>query len=352
LGKSRQNKIKRILSCNSTGCCGPYKFKEWKRAERVELVRNPLFYGEKAKTDGIIYDITPSNTTSLVKVETQEDNFAAVPESDVARMKTIPSLYVKTVTGTTFDYLVYNMKTPFFSDKRVRQAISYTVNRDAIIKGIYKGIGKPASGSYVPALWCYNPNVKKYTYNLTLAKQLMDQAGWKVGKDGYRYKDGKRFEVTMLTNQGNKMREKAVVLLQSQLKPLGIKVNPRILDWNTMWSSYIDIGKFDCYYSGFITGIDGDQTVMFNSDKNIGSFNRGGYANKRVDELYELARKTFNRDEQKKYYFEAQQLIADDCPMTFVIYRSNSYVFNKKVQNTQVYDLLTYYNMHTWTVTQ
>lgn len=331
---------------------GPYKFKEWKKGERVTVDASTTYYGGKPKNAGVIYDINPSTATCLVKLETQEVNMNQVPESDIARMKTKPFLTVKQYVSTTFDYIVYNIKGPFFNDKRVRQAFTYATNKAAIVKGIYKGVGQVANGSYVPALWAYNPKVKQYKYDLATAKKMLDQAGWKVGPDGIRVKDGKKFEVKMLTNQGNKMREKAVVLMQNQFKPLGIKVEPRILDWNTMWSSYIDIGKFDMYYSGFITSLGGDQTSMFNSDKNIGSFNKGGYSNKRVDELFELAKATFDRAQQKKYYDEVQTIIAEEQPMTFIIYRGRNWTFNKSVKNTEVYDLLGFLNLDKATVTQ
>ncbi|WP_084478238.1 ABC transporter substrate-binding protein [Fervidicella metallireducens] len=350
--KADKTKLKEFEAARKPIGNGPYMFKEWKKSERIEVVPFKDYYDGAPKNSGVIYDITPSTATALVKMETQEDNMTQVPESDVARMKTKPFLTVKPYTSTTFDYIVYNIKSPFFSDKRVRQAFTYAINKEAILKGIYKGIGQVAEGSYVPALWCYNPNVKKYPYDLAKAKALLDEAGWKVGPDGIRVKNGKKFEVKILTNQGNKMREKAVVLVQNQLKPLGIKVEPRILDWNTMWSNYIDIGKFDLYYSGFITGITGDQTVMFHSDKTIGSFNRGRYVNPRIDELYTLAKKTFDKNQQKKYFFEAQQIIAEDQPMTFIVYRGRNWTFNKEVTGTEVYNLLGFMNMDKWVVTK
>ncbi|KRQ87315.1 Oligopeptide-binding protein AppA precursor [Caloramator mitchellensis] len=319
---------------------GPFKFVEWKPAERVVLEANPNFYGGRPKVDKIIFTITPSQAVAMVKAETGEADWVYIPESDIARMKTKQNLNVFVYDRLAFDCILYNIKSPYFSDKRVRQAISYATNKQAIVNGIYKGIGKVADGSYHPKIWAYSANVPKYNYNLAKAKQLLDQAGWKVGKDGIREKNGVKFKFVLLTNKGNIMREKLVVYIQSQLKLLGIQVEPRILEWNTFLNKYVNPRNFDAYVGGFTTALDGDQTVFYHSDPDKGYFNRGGYKNARVDYLLDEARKTFDVNLQKKYYAEVQKIVAEEQPMTFIVYRRGAQGFNKRVKNVKVVDLL------------
>jgi len=116
---------------------GPFKFVEWKTAERVVLVKNPDFFYEDVKLDKYIISITPSTATALIKLEKGEANYVQVPEAEVARIKKLPGIKVITVQAPVFDYIGYNTKTPFFSDKRVRQAIAHAVNKNAFAKGIY-----------------------------------------------------------------------------------------------------------------------------------------------------------------------------------------------------------------------
>jgi len=343
--KLRESKYSRMAIGN-----GPFKLKEWNNSERVVLEANPFFYGKKPRLAKVIFDITPSIAVAMVKAENQEDDMVEVPESDIARMRKIKHLNVYQYTAPIFDGIIYNTKSPFFSDKRVRQAISYAINKQVIIKGIYKGIGKPANGSYVPALWCYNPNVRKYNYNPALAGKLLDAAGWKMGKDGIREKNGRKFRVEMITNKGNTQREKVVVALQQQLKLVGIDIVPRILEWNTMFEKYIDRRNFDVYMGGFVTGIDGDQSVFYNSDPAKGFFNKGSYVNHKIDKLFAQMRKTFNRNEQKKYLFEVQKIVAEDQPITFLVYRENAEALNKRVKNVKVYDLLGLSSPEEWYV--
>lgn len=319
---------------------GPYKFVEWKPAERVVLEVNPYYYGRTPKIKRIIMSITPSQAVAMVKAETGEADLVAIPESDIARMKTKSNLNVYVYDRAAFDCILYNLKTPYFSDKRVRQAITHAMNKDAIVKGIYKGVAKVAESSYHPRLWAYSNNVPKYTYSLTKAKQLLDQAGWKMGKSGVREKNGKKFEFVLLTNKGNIMREKLIVVVQTQLRLVGIKAEPRILEWNTFLNKYVTPGKFDAYVGGFSTALDGDQTAFYHSDREKSYFNKGFYKNARVDELLDKAKLTFDEKEQKMMYAEVQKLVAEDQPMTFICYRRSATVVNKRVKNTKYVDLL------------
>lgn len=319
---------------------GPYKFVSWSKSERVVLEVNPSYFGGKAKISKLIFAITPSQAVAMVKTETGEANMVQVPESDIARMQKNTKLNVNIYDRPAFDCILYNLKSPYFSDKRVRQAISHAINKQYIVKGIYKGFGSPAEGSYHPKLAVYNANVPKYTYDIAAAKKLLDDAGWKVGKSGIRVKDGKEFKFVLLTNKGNIMREKLLVEVQRQLKPLGISVEPRILEWNTFLSKYVDVAKFDAYVGGFSTGLDGDQTVFYHSDKAKASMNKGAYANKEVDKLLEAARATMDLSKQKQLYGQVQKLVAEDQPMTFLVYRKNALAISKNVKNTRVVDLL------------
>ena len=319
---------------------GPYTFTTYNRAERVVLTANPNFFGTKAKIKTLVYTITPSQATAMVKVETGESHMVAVPESDIARMQKVSRVNTTVYDRVVFDCILYNIKSPFFSDVRVRQAISHAVNKDFIVKGIYKGYGSVANGSYHPKLAVYNPKTHIYKYDPATAKKLLDAAGWKVGKGGIRVKDGKQFKFVLLTNKGNIMREKLIVEVQRQLRPLGIAVEPRILEWNTFLAKYVDVGKFDAYVGGFSTGLDGDQTVFYHSDKAKASMNKGSYANPEVDKLLEDARATLDLNKQKQLYGKLQEIVAKEVPMTFLVYRKQALAVSKTVKNVRIVDLL------------
>jgi peptide/nickel transport system substrate-binding protein len=323
---------------------GPFKFAEWKSQERVVLERFDQYFDGKPGFDKYIFDINPSQATAMVKAQKGEVERVFVPESDVARMSKISTLNVNRYVGNVFDCVVWNTKTTFFSDKKVRQAMTYAINKQAIVSGIYKGNGKVAAGSFVPALPFYNKNANTFKYDLAKAKKLLEEAGWKVGKDGIRVKDGKKFEIIMITNKGNIMREKMLVYVQTALKQVGVKVEPRILEWNTFITKYVEQGKFDGYVGGFTTGLTADHRPFYHSDKTQGYLNRGRYSNPEVDKLLEAVVATADRTKQAELAKQIQVLVAEDQPYTFIIYRTQAYAYSKSVKNVKSYDLLGWFN--------
>ena len=333
--KAKQSELNRKPIGN-----GPFKFVEWKTSERVVLEANPSYYAGKPKVSKIVQQINGNQAVAMVKAETGEANYVKVPESDIARMKTKSNLNVFVYDRTVFDAIIYNTKSPFFSDKRVRQAVTHATNKKAIVAGIYKGIGRVADGAINPKNAVFEPNVPKFAYDIKKANALLDAAGWKKGADGIRVKDGKRFEFALLTNKGNIMREKITVVMQSQLKLIGIKVEPRLLEWNTFLAKYVEPGKFDAYVGGFSTSLEFDQTAFWNSNRLLGSLNRGSYNNKIVDKAMEDAKLTFDAATQKKLYSTVQKQVAEDQPMTFICYRREGLALNKDIKNARTTDLL------------
>lgn len=323
---------------------GPFKFTEWKTSERVVLDANKDYYKGTPALDQIIYQIVPSSATSLVKLETQEVDMAAVPESDVARLQEKPFLNIISYASSGFDCIQYNTKSPYFSDKKVRQAISYAINTEAIIKGIYKGNAVRAYTSYAPGLWFTKTDIKHYDFSTQEAGKLLDEAGWVMGSDGIREKNGQKLEFTLLTNKGSVAREKMVVYIQSALKEAGIKVNPKIIEWNTLFDKYVDPGTFDAYVGGYNSGND----MIHNYYTLKDFFNAGKYDNPRLAELYEKVKGTFSKEEQLKYLYEIQDILAEDQPFTYLTFGKSSIAVNKSVKNVKFVDFLGQFDIEKW----
>lgn len=323
---------------------GPFKFVEWITSERVVLAANIDYFEGKPALDQITYQIVPSSATSLVKLETEEIDLASVPETDVARLKTKDFLNVISYASSGFDCIQYNTKANLFSDKKVRQAISYSINVEAIIKGIYKGNATKAYTSYAPGLWFTKPDVKKYDFNIVEANRLLDEAGWKMGSDGIREKAGVKFEFNLLTNKGNVAREKMVVYMQSALKDVGIKANPKIIEWNTLFDKYVDPGNFDAYVGAYNSGLD----MIHNYYTLDDYFNAGKYDNPKIAELYDKVRATFDKEEQKTYLYEVQDILAEDQPFTYITFGKANVATNKKVKNVKYVDLQGQFDIEKW----
>lgn len=316
--------------------CGSYKFVEWIPNERVVLEKNPLYDGKKPNIDKLIYKNVGSTANQMVQMQTGEGDVAPIAPADVAYMRTQKQVNLNQYDRFTIELITFNTVSPFFSDKRVRQAINYAVNKSAIINGLYKGLGTPANSMYFPGTFGYNSKVKTYNFDLAKAKQLLDQAGWKVGPDGIRVKDGKKFEISLITNKGNVTREKAAVIIQSQLKLVGIKVDTKVIEWNTFITKYLRPKKFELYYGGWVySDWTQDLTPLYNGDPSKGTLNYGSYKNAALDPLMDQAVRELDPKKSEALHFKIQDIVAEDCPSIYLLYGRTTLATNKRVSGVK-----------------
>jgi peptide/nickel transport system substrate-binding protein len=244
-------------------------------------------------------------------------------------------------------------KHPWFGDKRVRQAIAYAIDKQEIVDGVLFGLGSPATGPYVPHTWAYNTNVKKYEHNPEKAKKLLTDAGWRdTDGDGILDKDGRPFEFTILTNQGNSVRINTATIIQWRLEQIGIKVKVRTLEWATFINEFIDKRRFEAVILGWSLGLDPDQYDIWHSSKTKEKeFNFVSYNNPEVDELLEKGRRKFDTEERKKAYFRIQEILADELPYIFLYVPDATPVVHARFKGIDPAPLIGMgYNIHEWYV--
>jgi peptide/nickel transport system substrate-binding protein len=326
---------------------GPFKFKEWLTNQRVVLERFDNYFDGPVGFDRYVFLNRGNQATAMVSTERGETNRVMVPESDVARMGTVTSLNLHRYVGNVFDCIVWNTQGEFTSDIRVRQALSHAINKQALVSGIYKGNGRVGVSSYIPGTPFYNAAAPSFNYNIVRAKQLLDEAGWIVGRDGIRVKDGKRMKLFMITNKGNIMREKILQYVQSSFRVVGVEVEAQILEWNTFLTKYVEVGRFDAYVGGFSTGLTADHAAFYHSEatpSGLGFLNRGKYANAEVDRLLVAIKGTADTAKQAEHAFKVQEIVGREVPYTFLINRTQAYAYNKNVRNVVSYDLLGWFN--------
>ncbi len=303
---------------------GPYKFTEWTTGEKIVLDSYHKYFEGRPYIDRIMTRVIPDLATTFLELKAGRLDLTSLTplqykrQTDTAWFK---ENFVKyKYIGFGYTYLGYNLKDWKFKDKKVRQALTTAIDRESIVQGVLLGLGQPAYTPFKPDTFWYNPNVKKFPYDPERAKQMLAEAGWKdTDGDGILDKDGKPFEFTIITNQGNKLRENAATIIQRDLKKVGIRVNIRIYEWAAFLKNFINKRNFEACLLGWQTGPEPNQIDIWNSEK-IGEtqLNFITYQNPEVDRLLDEGASTYNRDERKKYYDEFQAIIAEDQPYTFL----------------------------------
>ncbi len=337
---------------------GPYRFGEWKTGEKIVLTNNPDYFEGRPYLDRYIYRIIPDQSTMFLELQAGGIDMMGLTPFQFHRKTDAPDFkrqYNKyRYLSFSFTYLGYNLLDPKFSDKRVRQAISYALNKEEIVDGVLMGLGVVANGPYKPGSWYYNPKVKPYPYDPNKARDMLAQSGWRdTDGDGVLDKKGQPFQFTIVTNQGNEQRAKVAEIAQFRLKEIGIQVKIKIVEWAAFLKEFVDKKKFEAIILGWSGFIDPDMYAVFHSSQ-MGEkqYNFISYNNPEVDKLLEEGRYTFDQEARRKAYFRIQEILAEDQPYTFLYVPEATPVVSSRVYGIEPAPLGISYNFIRWYVPQ
>ena len=270
-------------------------------------------------------------------------------KSETRRIK---DSYVKfRYPANAFTYMGYNLLNPLFEDVKVRQALSYAINRQGIIDGILLGLGRPCTGPFSYVSWAYNPNARAYEYDPQRARKMLAESGWKEhNNQGVLVKNGKPFHFTIMTNQGNTERIRTAEIIQQNLRDVGIHAEIRVMEWQAFLEQ-IDKRSFDAIILGWSMGRDPDLYDIWHSSKTKkGEYNFINYKNPEVDRLLIEGRRTFDLEKRKKIYYRIHEILADEQPYAFLYVPDALPIVHRRFKGIKVEPLGIMYNFIHWYV--
>jgi peptide/nickel transport system substrate-binding protein len=334
---------------------GPYKLKEWITGQKIVLEAFDKYFEGRPKIDKYIARVIPDTATMFLELKFGGIDFMGLtpPQYKLQANTEFFDKYFQKFRYPSFGYtyLGYNLLDPMFSDKRVRQAITYAINKKDIIEGVLLGYGTPCTGPFPPESWAYNPNVKDYPYDPGKARELFKEAGWEEGKDNILEKNGKPFEFTVLVNQGNEERLKTAQIIKENLKRVGIRINIKVLEWQAMLHEFIDKKRFEAVILGWALSRDPDIYDIWHSSKTKeGEFNFISFKDTEVDKLLIEGRRTFDFEERKKIYQRIHEILAEEQPCTFLYVPDALPVLHKRFQGVKKAPIGIWYDFIHWHV--
>jgi peptide/nickel transport system substrate-binding protein len=335
---------------------GPYLFQEWKTGEKVVLEANPDYFEGRPYIKRVVYRIIPDQSTIFLELKAKNIDMAGLTPIQYRRQTDYPAFrrsfnkYRYLANG--YAYLGFNLLDPRFQDKRVRQAMAYAINKQEIIEGVLLGLGQAAQGPYKPGTWWYKPEVKTYPFDPDRAKTLLAELGWtRMNSDGVLVKDGKPFSFTIMTNQGNSVRQQTAEIIQRRLKAVGIDVKIQVVDWAAFINTFIRKRQFEAIILGWGLGLDPDQYDIWTSTQTgPDQLNHISYKNPKVDELLEAGRRTFDEAKRKEIYWEFQDIMAEEQPVVFLYVPDNLPVVSSRVRGIEPAPAGISYNFIKWYV--
>jgi len=339
LGKEDLNKTEFSRAPIGTG---PYKFKLWKTADRLELTANGDYFEGRPFIEKYIYRIIPDQSTIFLELLTGGVDYVGLTPLQFKRQtqskRFLKSFQKFQFPGFSYAYIGYNLSNPKFQDKRVRMAINYAIDKNEIIDGVLLGLGKAANGPFPPESWACDKSLEPLPFDPKRAKELLAECGWvDEDKDGWLEKDGKEFEFTLMTNQGNEQRKQACEIIQRRLKEIGIRVKLKVIEWSAFISEFIDKRNFEAVLLGWSLSREPDPYDIWHSSKTKpGEFNFVGYKNEEIDRLLVEGRRTFDQRKRADIYHKVQHILYQDQPYCFLYVPDSTPCVHKRFRGIEV----------------
>ncbi len=319
---------------------GPYRVTQVQRGQFIVLEPNPTWWGKKPVFTKVVVKVietTPALEASLLSGEIDMIAGEVGFTLDAAlafETRKRPEWTVTYKPALAFEQLSPNLDNPILGDKRVRQALLYGLNRDALIRQVYQGKQLVADTSVNPLDWCYDAGVKKYPYDPAKAEALLAEAGWKKGPDGNLVNaEGKPLTLEIMTTAGNRNREVTELVVQADWKRLGITVNLHNQPARTMFGESVLKHAFpDFALFAWFSSPENVPIQILRSDEvptaanGFSGENAEGYRNPEMDKLLDAIEVELDRTKRGELWKKFQAMFAEDLPMLPLTYRSDPYV--------------------------
>jgi peptide/nickel transport system substrate-binding protein len=324
---------------------GPYKWKEFVSGDHVTLVANADYWDGPPKIGTVVYKILPDLNTQVAQLRAGQVDIVMLEPSQIDALQNVPNVVINAANQTNYQYLSVSNSNPLFTDKRVRQALSYALDRPTFVTSILRGKGSVANGPISPPMqWAYPQDQQPFPYDTKKAQDLLTQAGWQM-QGGKLMKDGQPFKFAIMLDVGNPTRKDFALVSQQTFQKLGMDVSIDSQEFNK-WYDRSSKGDYDMYVSYWITPADPDALYNGYSDDNSDH-----YKNPAVDDLFAQGKVTTAPDARKPIYAKLQQTLYDDQPDIFLTYPPEYRAFSKRLQgytNLGIRDAL--YYTYKWTL--
>lgn len=341
---------------------GAFKVAQWVHGDHITLVANDDYFRGKPKLRRIVVREIPDENTSLNALRSHDVDwiFEASPQL-YKQLKNLAG--IKIVLNSQPQTLGMQMNTsrPLLSDVRVRRALDYAVDKQALVDKNTGGSATVAWADQPPFSWSYEPDVTKYPADPAKAKALLAQAGWTPGADGMLRKNGQPFTVQVSYNVENATRRLVAVQIQAMLKQVGIDAQIKAYPANIFFATYgqggiLTTGKFDLAVSGWIAGFDPDDHSLFTCDEiprpsHPDGVNYTRYCNRsEMDTAQQAALGSYDQNERKKAYSAIQKLLARDVPEDYIWYPRQAQPINPNFKGFAPNPVNEAWNAYEWEI--
>jgi peptide/nickel transport system substrate-binding protein len=318
---------------------GPYILKEWRQGDSLLFVANPLYHRGKPNLDEISYKIVPDRQIVLSQLKIGEvDLVNNIAFDQLEQLLSVTGVNTFLTRGVVWEHLDFNIDNPLFSDVRVRQAISFAIDRTALIEKILKNAGFPAYTDIHPLSWAYGANLTFPARNLPHARELLAAAGWRAAADGILAKEGRRMSFLLTLPAGERFRQQVADALAGQLREIGVEMRLQPVERKQFFADVLPNRRFAAANFAWVNSTEPDNYDFWHSRRIPSPINRfsgknyAGWKSVEVDVLLDSLRLGGHLESKRENYRRLQELLLTEVPVIPLYYRADVAAAKRSVE--------------------
>jgi peptide/nickel transport system substrate-binding protein len=319
---------------------GPYILNLSKESQEIQLTRNENYWSNMPEVKNIIMKVKDSGdiVKGLLSGELDIGRVAAVSDN-INKLQVSGFLDLHLYDDNSFQYIGLNLRNNKFKDKKVRQALTYGLNRKAFIQAYYGEYGWACNVPFFKLSWAYPKTaLEEYAYDKEKANKLLQDSGLTLKEDGFRYDEaGKRFSINWVTYENNSYGQSLINRVKEDWKAIGVEVKEEVLPFDNLVEKVFCSQDFEMYNMAWKLGIDPDPSPMFSfGEDSPGGYNSVGWRNATSEKLIKEALKERNLDNRKDIYEVWARLINEELPYIFINGNKEAYAVNLRIKNLEL----------------
>jgi peptide/nickel transport system substrate-binding protein len=330
---------------------GPFRFVRRTPGQEWVFEANPDFpeaLGGRPYLDRVVWRYIPEQTTLLTETLTGRVDFYMGPNPEhAARIDAARDVDLHSFTFRQWVYIAWNTRLPQFRDARVRRALAMAIDRQQIVDGLVHGYGHIGRGTITPGHWAYDGEDDRtlIPYDPDGARALLAEAGWTPGPDGIlRDAGGTPFRFTLITNHGNETRKDILDYVQAQLRPVGVDVQPQLVEWVTMLAQLrgnlnpqgVREREFDAVVSSWVDAFRKDDADQIHSRALNMPYQYVGYSHPTADRLIDTVAVLMDREEARPFWREYERFIVQESPYTVLYFPDRLAAVRTRVRDVEM----------------
>ncbi len=320
---------------------GPYRLKTVSSDREVVLEANENYFKGRPHLDRLVAKpFADQNIMSQALLYNAIDMIVLVNPRAIPEIQGDKRFVLTPYNALSYSFFAYNMRNPLLSDKLVRKAFTYAVNREEMLNSFFNGQGTIVSGPFAPGSWAYNLDVAPLRYDPAKAAELLKEAGFKMGANGVLEKDGEELSLTLKVpiEKESEDVKRVVLAFSNYLKKIGVKINVEFKEWLAWKEDVFFKHDFDIVFASWVFDDSADISSLFHSSE-IGPWknNFGAYSNPEVDSLIVESKLTLDHEKRRTINRKLHALIADESPYTFLWTLTNYAAYSKKYRHVAIH---------------